>query len=42
MVPKGKGGRVKLKLSVSFPQYILSASGKKGKPITAMTTSRVT
>ena len=42
MVPKSKGGRVKLKLSISFPQYLLSASGKKGKPIIAMTATSVT
>ena len=31
MEPKGKGGRVKVKHSISFLQYLLSAPGKKRK-----------
>lgn len=31
MIPKGKDSGVKLKHGISFPQYLLSALGKKGE-----------
>lgn len=41
MIPKGKDSGVKLKHGISFPQYLLSALGKKGGKNTTTTASTV-